>query len=380
MRFKEMQAQGREIKLFEAFLDAREAAEEKLAEAGYDFDELEEAIRRGEDLDENLLESGSSTDFPTYLADKITKRLMWGYTDVDSQWRAYTRTYSVPDFKPINFTRLSEHQDLLEVPEGGRYEDSAIHEIAGPSITVRTLGRLFSLTRRVMINDDLNQLRDRPAAMGRSAARTLNKDVVGKLAANVNTYDGNALVSANHNNLLTGANATLTEDAVAQAMTLMRLQTTDDGNRIGLRARTLLVPPQMETIADRILQSATVPQPQEGLAPTTPPITSLWATQQHGRGGVNVLAGRFAVVSDDYLMDPNDWYMFADPQEAPAMGTGFLNGDETPDIFLRDPGMRNVLGGSDPYSMEFDEIVWKVRHEWGTAALDWRGVVGAKTP
>jgi hypothetical protein len=380
MLFKDMQKAGKEIKIFEAFLDARERAEETLSEAGYDFDSLMEAIQNGEDLDENLLESGSSTDFPNYLADKITKRLMWGYTDVDSTWRTYTRTYSVPDFKPISFTRLSEHQDLMEVPEGGRYEDSAIHEIVGPSITVRTLGRLFSLTRRVLINDDLNQLRDRPAGMGRAAARTLNKDVVGKLEANVLTYDGNALISAAHNNILSGAPAALSEDSAAQAMLLMRLQTTDDGNRIGLRMRTLLVPPQLETIADRILTSTAVPQPSEGLTPVAGAVSSLWTTRQHGLGGTNVLAGRFVVVSEDYLLDPNDWYGFADPQEAPAMGTGFLNGDETPDVFLKDPGMRNVLGGTDPYSMEFDEIVWKIRHEWGTAALDWRGVVRAMTP
>ena len=380
MLFKDMQKAGKEIKIFEAFLDAHERAEETLSEAGYDFDSLTEAIQGGEELDENLLEAGSSTDFPNYLADKITKRLMWGYTDVDSTWRTYTRTYSVPDFKPITFTRLSEHQDLLEVPEGGRYEDSAIHEIVGPSITVRTLGRLFSLTRRVLINDDLNQLRDRPAGMGRAAARTLNKDVVGKLEGNALTYDGNAMISAAHNNIMSGATAALSEDSAAQAMLLMRLQTTDDGNRIGLRMRTLLVPPQLETVADRILTSTMVPQPSEGLTPVAGAVPSLWTTRQHGLGGANVLQGRFVVVSEDYLLDPNDWYGFADPQEAPAMGTGFLNGDETPDIFLKDPGMRNVLGGTDPYSMEFDEIVWKIRHEWGTAPLDWRGIVGAKTP
>jgi hypothetical protein len=144
--------------------------------------------------------------------------------------------------------------------------------------------------------------------------------------------------------------------------------------------RTLLVPPQLETVADRILTSTMVPQPSEGLTPVAGAVPSLWTTRQHGLGGANVLQGRFVVVSEDYLLDPNDWYGFADPQEAPAMGTGFLNGDETPDIFLKDPGMRNVLGGTDPYSMEFDEIVWKIRHEWGTAPLDWRGIVGAKTP
>jgi hypothetical protein len=39
--------------------------------------------------------------------------------------------------------------------------------------------------------------------------------------------------------------------------------------------------------------------------------------------------------------------------------------------------MRNVLGTSDPYSMEYDEVAWKARHDWGTAFLDWRGWVKA---
>jgi len=42
--------------------------------------------------------------------------------------------------------------------------------------------------------------------------------------------------------------------------------------------------------------------------------------------------------------------------------------------------MRNVLGGSDPYTMEFDEIWWKVRQEWGTGMFDWRGATFASVP
>jgi hypothetical protein len=81
-----------------------------------------------------------------------------------------------------------------------------------------------------------------------------------------------------------------------------------------------------------------------------------------------------SVVQEPWLNDPNDYYITADPQIAPGLAVGFLNGKQTPDIFLRDPGMRNVLGTSDPYSMHYDEIFWKVRHDWGTVILDWRGV------
>ena len=137
--------------MFDAFIAKREADLEVLSEAGIDYDELERMIESGEEVDESLLESGSTSDFPHYLSDKITKRLMWGYADEPSAWRAYTRTYTVPDFKPISFVRLSEMQELLEVGENGTYQDSQITEIVGPAITIVTYGRLFTLGRKVLI-------------------------------------------------------------------------------------------------------------------------------------------------------------------------------------------------------------------------------------
>jgi hypothetical protein len=369
------------VRLFDAFLGKREADEEVLEEAGHTYESLQVAIREGEEIDEALLESGSSSDFANYLADKVTKRLMWGYADEPSAWRSYSRTYTVPDFKPLSFVRLSEHQQLLEVKEGTEYKDSQIAEIVGPSMTVRTLGRTFSLSRKAIINDDLNQLRDRPAGMGRAAARTLGHDVVNTLVANPNTYDGNALISSAHQNLLTGSTAFLSEDTAAVASAKMMVQTDDGSNeRIGLRPRTMLLPPQLEGVARRIITSTLVPQPQEGLTPPVPATGAAWTQQQFGRGGENIMRAFADYVVEPYLIDANDWFLFADPQQAPVLGVGFLNGDETPVIFLKDPGMRNVLGGSDPYSMEYDEIVWKIRAEWGVVVLDWKGVQGALVP
>ena len=281
----------------------------------------------------------------------------------------------MPDFKPISFVRLTEMEQFLEVQEGGQYIDSKIEQIVGPSITVRTFGRLFSLTRKALINDDLNQLRDRPAALGRAAARTLGHDVVRSLEGNPETYDGGTLLSTSHKNLMEGASYFLSEDSVAEAIVKLAEQTDPNGNIIGLRGRNLVIPIQLELIARRIINSTYVPEPQTGISP---PASVTWPSQQFGRGGDNVLRGFANYIVEPYLTDAVDWYYFADPNEAPVLGVGFLNGVETPDIFLRDPGMRNILGGSDPYSMEYDEIVWKGRHEWGVGVLDWRGVVGTK--
>jgi hypothetical protein len=362
MQFREYSNQWPgEVKLFEAYMQRRQVDEGRLQEAGITFDE---AISSD---DEVLRESGTTSDFATYLDDKITKRLMWAYREETSNWRRYSRIYNVPDFKPINFVRVSEMEDLLPVPEGGEYHDSQIEQIVGPSCSVETFGREFSLSRRALINDDLNQLRDRPAAFGRSAARTLSKDIWRAIRANPHAYDGDAVFSAEHGNLLSEA---LEEESLAQAVIKMRIQKEFSGNRIGLRPKLSVIPAELEMTIRRILNSTTVPQPagSEGVDGTT---------IEHGKGGDNVLAAITDYVVEDYLEDANDWYTFADPQLAPVMGVGFLNGIETPDIFLKDPGMRNVLGGSDPYTGKYDEIWWKIRYEWGTALLDWRGATFA---
>jgi hypothetical protein len=329
--FQNYGAYGRQVKLFEGYLQ---------------WNDTEEA--------ESLRESGSTSDFATYLADKANKRLMWGYSEQTASWREYTRTYSVPDFKPVSFVRLSEMQDLLEFVEGGEYRDSEIAEIVGPTLAVKTYGRLFSITRKALINDDLNQLRDRPAAMGRAAARTLNRHIVDNLEANPPAYDGTAIFHINHNNLITDA---MSEQAIQNAVTKLRTQTDANGLRIALRPWVMVIPPQLEFTVRRILNSDTIPQPGTGL------------------GGVNVSRNLVRYIVEDYLTDANDWYLFANPAEAPTVAAGFLNGRETPDIFLKDPGMRSVLGGSDPYLMEFDTIHWKVRHDWGVGVFDWRGAV-----
>jgi hypothetical protein len=335
--FRDYGPYGGQVKLFEGFLQ---------------WTETEEA--------ETLRESGSSSDFATYLADKATKRLMWGYNEQTANWREYTRVYQVADFKPISFVRLSEMQDLLEFHEGGEYRDSEIAEIVGPSLTVKTYGRLFSLTRKAIINDDLNQLRDRPAAMGRAAARTLNRAVVGNLVANPNAYDAKALFHNDHNNLISDV---LSETGLQNAIIKLRTQTDPNGLRVALRPHRLVIPAELEFTARRLLNSTEIHQPGAG------------STAAYGQGSLNPVQGIVQYIIEDYLTDATDWYLFANPTEAPTVAVGFLNGREVPDTFLKDPGMRSVLGGSDPYAMEFDEIVWKIRHDFGVGVFDWRGAV-----
>jgi hypothetical protein len=54
-----------------------------------------------------------------------------------------------------------------------------------------------------------------------------------------------------------------------------------------------------------------------------------------------------------------------------------LNGNTTPFLGVENPGVRAILGGDDPYSFEFDEIGYKIRHDYNFVPTEWRGIFGA---
>lgn len=323
-----------------------------------------EAYLAWRDSDEaaDLREANISTDFGNYAARTVGKRLMRVYRETPSVWDRYTTTYNVPDFKAQDFVGITEGEDLIKYEEGGTYYDSKIAEKTGVSLTVETFGRTFSISRKALINDDLGLLRDSPGRMGRAAARTLARDVVRKLESNPTAYDGTATFHADHGNLITDA---LSETGLGAAALKFNAQTDDNANPIAITGQQLIIPPGLEITARRVINSTEIHIQGSG------------STAAYGQGNLNPVQGYAPYAIERYLTDANDWYTFASQDEAPVLAVGFLNGQRNPQIMLRDPGMRLILGGSDPYSMEFDEIAYKIRHEWGLSMIDWRGAVKA---
>ena len=75
-----------------------------------------------------------------------------------------------------------------------------------------------------------------------------------------------------------------------------------------------------------------------------------------------------AAIVEPWLNDANDWYVLNDAQDRPAFVVAFLRNRRDPQIFLADGTMRGVGGGGvDPYSMDFDEVPYKLRHVFGVA-------------
>lgn len=307
----------------------------------------------------DLKEANSTSDFPNLLANVMHKILLDKFKGVNSPWRQYTLKGNLEDFKSHDRVILDEAPDLLEKEELAEGEDSTLGDHKY-SIQLSTFDRRFTVSRQAIINDDLTALRRQPQRFGRSAGRTIAKKVVARLEGDGNTYDNKSLFNiADHNNFRA---PTLTNDAagielVAGMMTRIQQATDETGEKMGLQAKYLLVPPELEDTAMRIVNGTAFI-----------PVTSSGGTTEVGK------VKRLTPIVEPYFTSSSKFYVFADPQDAPVIEVGFLNGKEAPDLLVQSAQAIRVAGGQDEWGYDFDDMSFKVRLDLGTALAYYQGV------
>jgi len=147
--------------------------------------------------------------------------------------------------------------------------------------------------------------------IGRGGALALNDDFwTTTFVANLGTS-----YTAGRLNYSSGAGSALGVAGLNAAITLFRNQTDPDGKPLGLQPRVLLVPPDLEATALSLLQSTLV---TDGTTSAQP--------------NANIYTGRFQPVVSTYLTSAAQWYLFADPNDLPAIEVVFLNGQQTPTV------------------------------------------------
>lgn len=323
----------------------------------------------------DLQEADTRADFPTWLYGPIRTSVWGGYSRIQPQYRRYARVENLPDFRPRLLKGINALRGYGHVGEHGEYPGMQRTERPGASLVVDTYGAIYGITRHAIINDESGDLLNRnPADMGYQAALFVAQALVALIESNPTAPDGNPMYGVGRGNQVTAA---LSEDSLADAITFMEQQTDDDGFRIMVKAASVIVQnAKQQLIANRILNSQ-----QTGTTVSYTGGTAGAGTNLFDKGTDNPLQGILpndAVVREAFFNDANDWYVFARPDDVPAFAIGFLNGKEQPDVLLKDPGVRNALGpGTDPYSWEIDTIDFKVRHDFGVAAVDPRGTYRA---
>lgn len=283
----------------------------------------------------------STSTFPAIMANLANKSVMVGFNEAETTYQIWAGKGSNRDFKEAARVALSEAGNLELVPEGGQFPHDSLGEAAART-KVATYGKLFSLTRQAIINDDLGLFSKIATKYGSAAKRLVNKMVYAQLTGNVKMQDGVALFDTKHGNVA-GTGEALSVKAIAKAITAMRRQKGITGEAtLNITPKYLVVPPELEMVAYQIVNSTA-------------------AVDGVNSGVVNPYKGRFVVVADAELTDPDAWYLVADASQHDTIEVTYLNGVETPRLETRQ-------------GFDVDGIEYKVAFDCGVSALDFRGV------
>lgn len=278
-------------------------------------------------------------DFPLILADVAGKTLRRGYENAPRTFQTWARQATISDFKEVKRIQLGGAPDLKKVLEHGEYTHGTFDE-AQEKYRLFTYGRIAAITREMIVNDDLDAFSRIIPAFGRAAADLESDIVYAQLTTNpVMQSTGEQLFSAPHANLGTAGAISIT--TLSEARQLMRKQKGLEGRYINLAPRFLVVGPNNETAAAQFTNSDYVPE---------------------AAANINPFAGGVLRVIVDPRIEDNSWYVLADPAQVDTVEYAYLEGGQGVTIETRN-------------GFEVDGMEVKVRHDFASKAIDYRGMV-----
>lgn len=291
--------------------------------------------------------SHSSSDFSSVLVDAANKSLLTGYEEAPETWQIWTKPVPLNDFKAHNRLIMSSFGDLDVVPEGGEYKYGTFSD-AKETLTLKTYGKLFSITRQAIINDDTRAFTDIPRHMGRAASRMVGDEVyaITSGAGPTLAQDGIALFHASsHGGNLITSGAAPSVSTLNTGFKVMGLQTDLAGNVLNLAPKYLIVGKTLEATA-----------------------RDLTINQYDPAGTAGTLKGnpyyqRLTLVVDarlDAIASGAPWFLFADQYMFPTVEVGFLDGNQTPYLEQMD-------------SFTVDGVGFKVRLDCIAGAMAYQG-------
>jgi hypothetical protein len=322
-----------------------------LIEMGREHLERSNVDTRGMDrltLATRIFRSGGSlttSDFSSLLANVANKRLRQGYDENQPSYQRWARRApDAPDFKAMSVVNLAGAPDLLQVNEHGEFKYGAMTD-GKETYSMLTYGRIVSLTRQALINDDLRGFDRLVGAFGNSAARLENRVAYAILTANAALGDGVALFHATHANL-TGAGTALSVASLGVGRAAMRLQKGLQAEELNLTPAYLIVPATQEALAYQYTSANYVPAS----------ITQINEFRAGGRTAVEPIV--------EAILDANSttaWYLAANNGQVDTVEYCYLQGAGGPVI-------ESEMG------FEVDGISYKARLDFAAKAIDFRGL------
>src|SRR5699024_9418072 len=119
-----------------------------------------------------LVFTHSTSDFGQILIDVAHKSVLKGWAESTENFEQWTHKGTLTDFRPAYRVGLGSFESLPQVREGAEYTYVTLGD-TGMHVSLATYGALFSLTRQLIINDDMHMLTQVPYKLGQAARATI---------------------------------------------------------------------------------------------------------------------------------------------------------------------------------------------------------------
>ena len=282
----------------------------------------------------------TTSDFPIILGNTVGRVLRDAYQTAPSGIRRLGRQTSARDFRSVNKIMLGEAPLLEKLNEHGEIKAGTMAE-AREAYKIETWAKKIGITRQVLVNDDLGAFSDLARRMGQGAAETEARILVTLLEANSGNgpslSDTKALFHVDHGNKA-ASGAVISDATLSAARLALRTQKGIDGRIIRVTPKNLLVPPALETVAEKWLAT---------IAPAT-------------AADVNPFSGAMSLVVEPRLSSATRWYVTADPGEIDGLEFAYLSGNEGPQVESRS-------------GWDVDGVEIRVILDFGAGFIDHRG-------
>lgn len=264
------------------------------------------------------IRAASTLTLPGIFSNIANKELLAGYQEEDQTWREIAAVKSVNDFKLVTSYRLLDNMEYEELASDGTIPRGTMGE-ESYTRSVDTFAKMFSLTRKDIINDDLSAFDDLRNRLGRGGAQAFNRLFWRRFLNNASFF------TAGRGNFISGATTNLGTDGVGLSLgvtAFRKLQSpaADGSRRIGGNPDRLLVPPELEHVADKLYMGEKL-------------------NIGSGPGEDNIYRNKYRPVPCAFLSDTQFvgnstafWYLFRDPAVLASVVVSFLNGNETPTV------------------------------------------------
>ncbi len=256
------------------------------------------------------------------------------------------------DFRTMESVLIGYFGDLPDVdPETNDYQE--IEAVTDQEVTyaVNQKGAIMTVTRKMIMNDDMKTVVTLVSRIYRAARRTHAQRGWNKIILN-DTFKGDskALFHSDHGNL--GAVA-LTNDAtgiqtLTNRLAAMYNQTEQDsGKKLQLDAFRIWAPRERRE--------------------TVMALNSPWPMA----GTYNPHAGYFGanherIITCGLTTDVSDWGLIANPADCELLEVAYLNGRAEPEMFVADSPLAGQM-------FIADKVQYKIRHEYEWEIADYRG-------